>query len=66
MEEVAVVAFSPRTKACIYASGAALLAYIVYNYWHLILTCLLCLLVYEVWDKFGHRLSKKARQSKSD
>jgi len=65
-EVTEVAAFSPRSKACIYASGAALVGYIVYNYWHLILTCLLCLLVYEVWDKFGHKLSKKAKQGKSD
>lgn len=63
-EEEEVTAFSPRTKACIYASGAALVAYIVYNYWHLILACLLCLLMYEVWDKFGHRFT--ARKAKSD
>ena len=63
-EDEEVPAFSPRTKACIYASGAALVAYIVYNYWHLILACLLCLLMYEVWDKFGHRFT--ARKAKSD
>ena len=63
-KEEEVTAFSPRTKACIYASGAALVAYIIYNYWHLILACLLCLLMYEVWDKFGHRFT--ARKAKSD
>jgi len=59
-------AFSLRTKVGIYGTAATAVAYVIYNYWHIILMCILCLIIYEVWDKFGHRFSKSASKAKSE
>ena len=58
-----IPAFSLRTKVCIYGSAAATVSYIIYNYWHLILMCLGCLLLYEIWDKFGHRFTSSKKKA---
>ena len=62
-ENEEIPAFSLRTKACIYASAVAAVFYIIYNYWHLILMCIMCLILYEVWDKFGHKWTASKKKS---
>jgi len=61
--ETEVVAFGVRTKLVIYGSVTAAILYVIYNYWHVILTGLFCLLVYEIWDKLGHTLRKDSKRN---
>ena len=57
-----VVAFEFRTKLCIYGSAAGAIAYVLYNYWHVILMGLFCFLIYKIWDKYGHFCYRKTKK----
>jgi hypothetical protein len=53
------VSFGWKTKSVIYGTVSSSIGYLIYTYWRLVLTSLVALFFYEMWDLMSARRRKK-------